>query len=445
MLVFISDLHFVDETAGEHNIPTRAFEGVFEDLKNFLDGLKKYSGKPTEVKIIFLGDIFDLNRTTYWLKIPEAQRPWGDIENNRALVETHANAIFDEIIDKNKETFTLLSGSLEDTFKYSDEPERLYIPGNHDRLCNIFDSLREKVRINLGIKPVNEDKFLHVFNDKDVYKVIAWHGHEFDVMNYEGTTNYTDSDYAQIPIGDLITTEIASRLPYTIMQHVENMSPAMPEEEKESLKRNLQEIENVRPYTAVFDWLFYQVSENPELKKEINESLKEIVASFNSLQYLNRWYKRHDKWNIFTSDEADKLQSVIRLFKLFDVDEAETLLKIYSKIFGSPDNLPMDNADKALIDTAKNFLTRTSEYRYCVMGHTHNPMQVPIRITSSASSELEQIYLNTGTWRKRYIKGQAGGFIGLKHLTYTIIYSEEEKASQRFETWTGSLKEVPST
>ena len=39
MLVFISDLHFVDETAGKHNIRTRAFKGAFEDLK-------KYSGKP---------------------------------------------------------------------------------------------------------------------------------------------------------------------------------------------------------------------------------------------------------------------------------------------------------------------------------------------------------------------------------------------------------------
>lgn len=438
MLVFISDLHFVDETAGEHNIPTRAFEGVFEDLK-------KYGGKPTEIKIVFLGDIFDVNRTTYWLGVDESERPWGDMKDKGKEIEGHANNIIDGILEKNRTTFDIFKRSMKDQFGFIVEPERIYIPGNHDRLCNIFDSLREKVRINLGIKPVNKDKFLHVFNDKDVYKVIAWHGHEFDVMNYEGTTNYTDSDYAQVPIGDLITTEIASRFPYTIMQHVENMSPAMLEEEKESLKRNLQEIENVRPYTAVFDWLFYQVSENPELKKEINESLKEIVANFNSLQYLNRWYKRHDKWNIFTSDEADKLQSVIRLFKLFDVDAAETLLKIYSKIFGSPDNLPMDNSDKALIDSAKNFLTHTSEYRYCVMGHTHNPMQVPIRITSSASGELEQIYLNTGTWRKRYIKGEAGGFIGLKHLTYTIIYSEEENASQRFEAWTGSLKEVPST
>ena len=32
MLVFISDLHFEDETTGFHNIPFRAFEGFFEDL-----------------------------------------------------------------------------------------------------------------------------------------------------------------------------------------------------------------------------------------------------------------------------------------------------------------------------------------------------------------------------------------------------------------------------
>lgn len=61
------------------------------------------------------------------------------------------------------------------------------------------------------------------------------------------------------------------------------------------------------------------------------------------------------------------------------------------------------------------------------------------------SGELEQIYLNTCAWRERYLKGQAAGFVGLKHLTFTIIYSEQETASQHFETWTASLKEVPST
>lgn len=436
MLVFISDLHFVDETAGKHNIPTRAFEGVFEDIK-------KYGGTPSEITIVFLGDIFDINRTTYWLTVAESERPWGDIENKKNFIESHANKIMDTIIEKNKDTFDILKGSLRDRFfkNSQKEPERFYIPGNHDRLCNIFPSLREKVRENLGIHGSTEP-FPHVYDDMiygNKYGVLARHGHEYDVWNYEGSDNFTDLDYAQIPIGDLITTEIAARLPYTILLHV---GDSISTEEKNNLKRNLEEIENVRPYSAMFDWLFYQVNENLKLKKEINEALEEIVDNFNNLQYLSRWYKRHDKWNIFTSDEADKLQQTIRLFKLFNIESAEGLMKIYTKIFGSPDSLPMDNSDKILINKAKDFLTHTSYYRYCVMGHTHNPMQVPIRITSKASKGVEQMYLNTGTWRKRYVKGQAGGFIGLKNLTYTIFYSEEESEHQQFEAWTGSLEET---
>ena len=75
------------------------------------------------------------------------------------------------------------------------------------------------------------------------------------------------------------------------------------------------------------------------------------------------------------------------------------------------------------------------------MGHTHNPVQVPIRITSGG---MDQVYLNTGTWRARHIKGLGGGFVTLKNLTNTIVYSKEENEYQQFETWTGSLKEVPS-
>jgi UDP-2,3-diacylglucosamine pyrophosphatase LpxH len=91
------------------------------------------------------------------------------------------------------------------------------------------------------------------------------------------------------------------------------------------------------------------------------------------------------------------------------------------------------------MEKAKEFLSHRSDYRYTVMGHTHNPMQVPIRITSKG---LEQVYLNTGTWRARHIKGLSGGFVTLKNLTYTIIYSKEESKDQEFETWTGSLKEL---
>jgi UDP-2,3-diacylglucosamine pyrophosphatase LpxH len=429
MLIFISDLYFVDETAGKHNIPSRVFKEAFEDME-------KYGEELSEVKIVFLGDIFDINRTTYWLNVDESERPWGDWENKRELIEIHANKIMNDITEKNADTFNILRGSLKD--KFGVEPERFYIPGNHDRLCNLFPSLRKKVRKNLGIsgglKP-----FPHIYDDMiygNKYGVVARHGHEYDIWNYEGSDRFTEDDYTQVPIGDLITTEIAARLPYTIIQHV---GDSLPPEDKENLKRNLEEIENVRPYSALFDWLFYQVNENPHLKEEIENALDEIVENFNSLQYLKRWYKRHDKWNILTYDEADKLQAAIRTFKLINIESAEKLMKIYTKIFGSPDDLPLDNSDRVLIEKAKDFLTHTSDYRYYVMGHTHSPMQIPVRITSKG---IEQIYLNTGTWRARYIKCLSGGFISLKTLTYTIFYSKKENENQQFETWTGSLKEL---
>ncbi|MFZ0931870.1 MAG: metallophosphoesterase [Syntrophobacteraceae bacterium] len=207
MLVFISDLHFIDETAGGHNIPAQAFRGAFEDIC-------RSCKEPEEVRIVFLGDIFDLLRTTYWLKVPEAERPWGDIDKNSKTIEAHANNIIDQILQKNSETFGIFQ-NLTDVCHLP--VEKVYIPGNHDRLCNIFDSLRDKVRAGLGMPP-DTAPFPHSYDDlqyNNRYGVFARHGHEFDQWNYEGTTNYTDADYARVPIGDPITTELVASLPDT--------------------------------------------------------------------------------------------------------------------------------------------------------------------------------------------------------------------------------------
>lgn len=74
MLVFISDLHFVDETAGKQNIPTSAFKLFLSNIKTHSE---KTKNKEKELKIIFLGDIFDLLRTEEWFQEKEEDRPWG--------------------------------------------------------------------------------------------------------------------------------------------------------------------------------------------------------------------------------------------------------------------------------------------------------------------------------------------------------------------------------
>lgn len=99
MLVIISDLHFADGTAGEHNVPVDAFHIFFENLKSAAERLKKKRREAKEIKIVFLGDIFDLLRTEEWFEpLPEDERPWGIKE---AKIKQHANSIFDKIIIAN--------------------------------------------------------------------------------------------------------------------------------------------------------------------------------------------------------------------------------------------------------------------------------------------------------------------------------------------------------
>ncbi|MCG6917125.1 MAG: hypothetical protein LJE89_06215, partial [Deltaproteobacteria bacterium] len=80
MLIFISDLHFVDGTAGEHNVPADAFKVFFEDIAGTVDWLIQDGRKIQEIKLVFLGDTFDLLRTETWFDYPENERPWGNSE-----------------------------------------------------------------------------------------------------------------------------------------------------------------------------------------------------------------------------------------------------------------------------------------------------------------------------------------------------------------------------
>ena len=157
MIVFISDLHFVDETAGKQNIPTSAFKLFLSDIKTHSEKIKN---KEKELKIVFLGDIFDLLRTEEWFREKEEDRPWG---NNTENMKKRAKIILDKIAEKNKDTFNLFSKkNLENRFKNT-HVETIYIPGNHDRLCWMIGELKEKVIELLNLNANNAEKFKHSF------------------------------------------------------------------------------------------------------------------------------------------------------------------------------------------------------------------------------------------------------------------------------------------
>lgn len=429
MIVILSDLHFVDETAGKHNTKTEAFRLFLEDIRWALER-RKEEGRPVEeIKIVFLGDIFDLLRTEQWLSLPVSERPWG---SNTKRIEEHANRIFDDIAEKNRETYQLLSSHLTNSAGFPLEPERIYVPGNHDRLCNRFPSLRKKVRKVLGIAP-GDAPFEHVFQDTD-HGVFARHGHEYDKFNYEGGLDYSFSDYMRVPIGDPITTELVAGLPWKVLQHPSVKK--LPQKDQKHLRKNLEEIENVRPFSATLEWLLYQVKSNLTIKEAIEDSVDELVEGFEKLPFVKRWYEHHDRWNTWM-DEADKVQAALYLLKTFRVFSSEKWLPLLDK---AKQWFAEDELAKA---APGEYAHADSRIHYVVYGHTHDPLQSAVRLAPGPNRSRAHVYLNTGTWRTRYHKCREGlGFIGWKNMTWVTLWKKKERGLDfpSFETWTGTLK-----
>jgi UDP-2,3-diacylglucosamine pyrophosphatase LpxH len=441
MLVFISDLHFVDGSAGEHNIPWLAFQYFFDDLKSIATRPTN-KGKIQEIKIVLLGDIFDLLRTESWVEpIPENQRPWGSMDKE---IEDNALAIFNKIVthkneakgvDNAKALELLRTGvqKLKEQCKLVYSPILEYIPGNHDRLVNKpgYKRLRKRVRECLGLVPTDPDQLFPRLSFAPEYGVLARHGHEFDQYNYEGGTLFTEADYQKVPIGDPITTELIARLPYELARQLRNttLTPA----EQARIVENFQEIENVRPLSAVIEWLVYQVKQTSQLQGIIEDTVDTVIKRFNGLNAVKAWYDRHDKW-LDPFDEADKIQSVLFLLEKFKVFPMEKLLSLAMK---AKDYFYKDD----LLEAVPDEFFFDSRLRYVVHGHTHDPLVMPIRTRDTG----EQIYLNTGTWRGRYTKAtRDGSFVSWKNMTYVIFYKPEERGTlfPVFETWTGTLKTV---
>jgi UDP-2,3-diacylglucosamine pyrophosphatase LpxH len=436
MLVFISDLHFVDDTAGPHNPPPRAFEYFFDDLKAIAD---KPSNHIKEIKLVLLGDVFDLLRTEAWFDNPVDDRPWG---RDEPAIEARALKLLRTIIQhpQNNQTFQILRQGLADLpakCGLDTEPRLIYLPGNHDRLVNRYRSLRKEVCDCLGPSPAWHDPdnlFPHTYEDPD-YGVFARHGHEYDKFNYEGGTAYTELDYQRVPIGDPITTELVARLPYTLAKRLEAVT-WLTSEEKSHIQRNFQEIEDVRPLSSVVEWLLYQVQQNRILKEIIEDTVKEVIDYFDSLNFVKDWYSRHDKWTDW-QDEADKIQAFLFLLRRFKLDRTDKLweLAIKAKGYFSQDDL--------LAATPGEFRHIDKNIRYVVYGHTHTPLVSAVLSQPAVPAPLEKVYLNTGTWRGRYFKATAdNSFIPWKNMTYVIFYQagERDNPSPVFETWTGSLK-----
>lgn len=432
MVVFISDTHFEDGSAGEHNLPPEAFKIFFEDMVWHVE-----HRSINDVTIVLLGDIFDLLRSEYWLdaKVLDSGKPWAVPSPDAAELGRHAEDVLDAILNKNRVALDAFRDGVTTLRAVCARVSVAYVPGNHDRLVNHSEPLRKKIRDALGID--GSGRFKNFFEDH-AHGVHARHGHEFDIHNFENIGSFEEIDYDGVPIGDPMTTELLTRIPVLVATKAKKYNVNLSDVDVGNLKRNFQDIENVRPLSATIDWLLYQVQCKPELEAAIEDAVDEAIRYFKALPFVAAWFDRHDSWRN-PWDEADQLQLAFWALERFKILSARELMPVVERMM----NLSLGH--DSLIDAASELFGHLDPaIRFVVLGHTHAVRQSAVALETIGGAQVRRMYLNSGTWRPRHRRCHVGsGFVDWKEMAYCIIYSADERANRgapSFETWSGTLE-----
>jgi hypothetical protein len=91
--------------------------------------------------------------------------------------------------------------------------------------------------------------------------------------------------------------------------------------------------------------------------------------------------------------------------------------------------------------TEQDFRNRRA--RHIVYGHTHEPETVALDASYADGFVLNQLYLNTGTWRRCHRATQfapaENEFIATDQATLVATYQGDERSGRPLESWTGTL------
>lgn len=451
MLVIISDLHLTDGTSGE-TIKAGAFRVFRERLRDLsYDASWRADGRyqpVEELHLVLLGDILDLIRSTKWLD--GDARPWSGPE---ALAE-QVGAISRAILQNNAESLAVLK-SLDDgqtvtlppataegqparVSREPDAPERVpvkvhthYMVGNHDWFYHLpgeaFDRIRRNVVDAIGLVNPPGTPFPHDPGESatisgfcERHGVFARHGDIYDPFNYEG-----DRDTSSL--GDAIVVELLNRFPTEVRREIGDELP-------EGCLEGLKEIDNVRPLLVIPVWidgLLRRTCQDPRQVKKVKDIWDRLADQFLDLDFVR---DRDSTFNLF--DNVDKLELVLKFSRGVSFQTAARLINwVQEKMWGGGSPFYQNAfSERAFKDRAAQFV---------VYGHTHHYQVVPLDASYVGGNLLNQMYLNSGTWRRVHELAQLNPteqeFMGYHVMTYLAFFRDGERRGRPFESWTGAL------
>jgi UDP-2,3-diacylglucosamine pyrophosphatase LpxH len=442
MIIVISDLHFVDGTAGEHNTTLGAYRLLIDQAAYIFKNTRAKAasmglgGRPP-VELIFNGDIFDLLRTQAWFG--EELRPYGYTltlpEEFNATVtadlERKCAAILDAIL-AHPEVATI--GEFFRDRKalrraFGGVPLRKsFIPGNHDRLINLFPSLRRKVIEFLdlgdgeGGAPDPSEPFPN-FRIVPDYGAFICHGHEYDPLSFTGGRERTFEVYRPPSISDAVVIDLVTRVPYEaarIYQEQVCTGRHLPPADRFLVK--LQEIDNVRPFSAVVSWMA-QLFEEVKECIDLGEVMARSLHVFREYVFVKRWLSGEGMgW--WSSLEYRTVQRILKGLELIGVGQIGKAMNHIQRYFRDYEQVA--SRQGAFHEPA---LRQDPRLRYVVAGHIHqagvHPLTGP-RGTLDLAREVT--YLNTGTFRPVHSLSTFGhGFSSVDRWSFVVLHCRGEQ------------------
>ncbi len=398
MLIVMSDLHFTETESYQlgkikvnHNLPPSVYRSFFAEIIDIV-----HDNHIKQIDLVLAGDIFEINRHSLWLK--DELRPYIDNKDvkpdgpfEKILLKIMLSICQDPYVAETLDIFRTLQDKV-------NVPVNLhYLPGNHDRLLNSSLLIRHLTQIELGLAKSDaffEHQFILRTENQD--RVLVRHGHEYDPSNFNVSyklaktiPTYIDpEEYGKPVLGDVITCELAAKLPLIFREYYSDEEISkMPE--LGLLYRRLIEFDNVRPGSALMNYLF----STPGLSKKHVWKMAEPVFirlfnEFAAIDNIGYYLKKFSGASRFLS----------QIFRI--------LLKIRPWRFGFPYSLvqamvlPVSNKSKlgspiAMVSKEECLQSDNSTIQCIVSGHTHFPVVELLQV----EGDHEKYYLNTGTFR----------------------------------------------
>lgn len=447
MFVILSDLHLTDGTSSP-TLSTGAFEIFAQELRgmafeaSFRDD-DRY--RPIErIDLLLLGDVLDPIRSGQWLLQPQA-RPWHDPQSPELIAAV--KQITTDILRYNEPSLALLrqlvhGGGISvppadahgrPVMNVPAEPVEIaihYMVGNHDWFYHLpgtaYHEIRAQVAKSMALVTRADHPFPHdpaesggLLEIMRRHRVFARHGDIYDPLNFEGDRNASS-------LGDAIVIELLSRFIGQVERELGDDVPA-------STLLGLRDLDSVRPLLLAPVWLdglLERTCPQPEIRTQIKRIWDQLSDAFLALPMV----RARDTWS--PVDLVDGLERALKFGKNVSLGAASRIVDWLHSLRGHRHDSYYPHAL-----AEPDFRNRRA--KYIVFGHTHVAEQIALDASYAEGYVLQQMYFNTGTWRRTLQRAvfapKEHEFIPTDVMTYVAFYQGDERKGRPYESWTGTL------